>query len=209
MVKDMGADIFLISGTLSLLLIYVFIWLLKLVIPQKIEKTRRVLSVSIGLIFITFNVLYFTNIIPPIPLSLKEVGAYHSVERIGSDYRAEKEAASWFDIQTRMTKRISVTDGGPVYVFSSVFAPTRLNTEVYHLWQYFDRSTGEWIETDRLSYQIQGGRDGGYRGYSRKQNLAEGRWRVDIVTERGQVIGRHAFEVVDVSTEPAKESVTL
>ena len=50
-----------------------------------------------------------------------------------------------------------------------------------------------------MSFTLSGGRDEGYRGYSLTSNLAPGKWRVRMETERGQVMGRIGFtvEVVD------------
>ena len=42
---------------------------------------------------------------------------------------------------------------------------------------------------------IFGGRDGGYHTYSIKGNIIPGLWRVDIETERGQIIGREEFKI--------------
>ena len=53
-----------------------------------------------------------------------------------------------------------------------------------------------------------GGRDGGYRGYSVKRDPTAGHWRVNVVTEFGQVIGRVSFEVVVVQ-EPVPVGVVI
>ena len=45
-----------------------------------------------------------------------------------------------------------------------------------------------------LFRSIAGGRDGGYRGYS-LTTVNSGNWRVNIETERGQLIGRVKFKV--------------
>lgn len=202
LVHKIGAWIFVLSGLTSLIIIAVFIKLLALVIPQKIKRSQSQLRTSILTIFVIFNILYFTNIIPPIPLSLKEGSVHHYVERIGENYRARSETIKWYEIHKRISPRIHLREDDPVYVFTSVFAPTDLTTKVFHSWQYFDETLGEWVETDRLAYSIFGGRDGGYRGYSQKTNVIPGKWRVDIVTERNQIIGRERFDIKRVDTRP-------
>ncbi|HNJ72839.1 MAG TPA: DUF2914 domain-containing protein, partial [bacterium] len=41
----------------------------------------------------------------------------------------------------------------------------------------------------------QGGRDAGYRGYSRKGVISPGAWRVEITTEEGLLLGSQTFRV--------------
>jgi len=88
------------------------------------------------------------------------------------------------------------------YIFSAVFAPTALNTKIMHKWQYYDKYEGVWVTVSEIPFSIVGGRDGGYRGYSFKKNLFPGRWRVDVITEREQLLGRIYFKVIDVKDAP-------
>ena len=194
-VGSIGTLIFLLSGLVSIATIVVIVYIFKFFIPTRIRKSKSVLKWSIGSIFILINVFYFTNIIPPIPLSLKEANAYYFVERTSDgNYFVKSEIESWYDFLTP-NKTIYIAFGDPVYVFSSVFAPTKLNTEIFHRWQYYDEDSVEWIESDEFGFKISGGRDGGYRGYTMKSNVVEGFWRVDVVTKRGQLIGRVKFNV--------------
>ena len=83
--NSIGAGIFLLSGLVSLFAIWLFINLLSTAIPKRIRITRQFLIRIILFIYISFNILYFTNVIPPIPLSMKESGVYHFIERIGDE----------------------------------------------------------------------------------------------------------------------------
>lgn len=199
---QIGAWVFVLSGLISLVLITVFIKLLSFITPNRVKKSRNQLNTSILSIYIAFNVLYFTNVIPPIPLSLTEASTHHYVERIGNGYRARSEVAKWYEVHKIVNPRIHLREGDPVYVYTSVFAPTDLNTEVFHSWQYYDEANNDWIEVDRFNYSIFGGRDGGYRGYTRKTNVFPGNWRVDVVTERNQIIGRERFEIRSANERP-------
>ena len=63
---------------------------------EKFYQNNRSILFSIIIIFVGMNVLYFTNLIPPIPLSLKDSGVYHSIKKYGaSDYIAEYEDIGW------------------------------------------------------------------------------------------------------------------
>lgn len=76
--------------------------------------------------------------------------------------------------------------------FVAVRAPLGLEQAVFFEW----RHAGEIV--DRIPAEIDGGREAGFRTYSRKQNFPEdprGRWRVDLRTPQGQLIARLRFEV--------------
>ncbi|MBL7045295.1 MAG: DUF2914 domain-containing protein [Parcubacteria group bacterium] len=206
---SINAGMFVLSGVISLALMILIVRFLKFFIPTRIKKSKNALTWSITGIFILINVFYFTNIIPPIPLSLKEASAHYFIERTAdNNYLAISEVEKWYDFLIP-NNTIYVLSGEPVYVFSSVFAPTKLNTEIYHKWQYYDANADEWIESNRVGFNISGGRDGGYRGYTLKSNVPEGQWRVDVVTKRNQLLGRVKFEAVEVDREVDLEIQTL
>ena len=203
LIGKMGADIFLISGLASIAALSLILLFIKALMPIHYKQSWASLLLVIPTIFITFNLLYFTNIIPPIPLSLKEIGIYHAVTKTGpSTYRLEYEPQKklWFFEPASYV--FSRYDNRAVYVFGSVFAPTKLNTEIYHRWEYFDGTKNKWISMQRPSYGISGGRDGGYRGWTRRQNPTPGKWRVSVETARGQIIGRIKFTVIDADAPP-------
>ena len=60
----------------------------------------------------------------------------------------------------------------------------------------------KWKLESTLSYSIIGGRDGGYRGYSYKNSLKEGEWKVQVVNERGQILGQRKFKIKIVKEVP-------
>lgn len=191
-VKGMGALVFLFSGLVSLIVITLVVQGLESVLPGRIRQSRRGLAWSIAGIFIAMNVLYFTNILPPIPLSLKDAQVAHAVERRGSEYVIVREEARWYDVFDPRDE-IHVGANDPVSFFSSVFAPTDIDTDITHVWQY--KRGDEWVTATRITFPIVGGRDGGYRGWSTKRNIFPGTWRVAVQNDRGQQLGRVTFEV--------------
>ena len=77
-----------------------------------------------------------------------------------------------------------------------------------HHWQYYDRQEKEWLSVDKLSFEIEGGRQAGYKGYSFKSNLLPGAWRIYVENERGQVLGRIKFNVEISERQPyLKETI--
>lgn len=192
----MGDLIFVGSGLIALIIMYAFVRLLEWVIPNFVSMRKRIIVFVVGLLYVGFNILYFTNVIPPIPLSLKDIGIYHSVIRFENDtYQLKYEKPAWWEFYRDSDKVFHPSQGDNVYCFASVFAPTRLNTEIYHRWEYYDESTGVWLEHGRYTYKIIGGRGGGFRGYTQIGNFREGNWRCTVETERGQSLGRATFRV--------------
>lgn len=201
----MGAWVFIASGLAALAGIAFFAVLLRLISREAVAANRTALAASIGGIYLLLHILYFANLIPPIPLALRHLGIYHSVERTDGTYRVQYEKASWYQFFRNEGATFHWLAGSPVFAASAVFAPTNLDTAVFHHWKYFDAAAGEWIEKSRVSYPMVGGRDGGYRGYSVKQAVLPGQWRVEVRTGRGELLGRTAFKIVETGALPPLE----
>ncbi len=201
----MSAFVFVGSGFLALFVMYWFFILLTKVVPNFIHLQRRIVVFTIGLIYVGFNVLYFTNVIPPIPLALKQLGIYHSVvhHKTDSTYALTYEKPVWYLPLRKSDSTFHYAQGDAIFCFASVFAPTRLtNANIYHHWEYYDPVSGAWQDHGRYAYAIQGGSDKGYRGYTQISNYREGKWRCTVETERGQALGRETFTVVRGPKEP-------
>lgn len=194
----MGPVIFVGSGILALTIMSVFFSLVTHIVPNFIQLQKRNVVFIIGGIYLLLNVFYFTNLIPPIPLSLKEIGIYHSVGERESNgqYPVTYEKPKWWEWYRDSDKAFHYSTGEDIYCFASVFSPSRLNTSIYHRWEYFDENEKKWKEHARLSYPIEGGRSDGYRGYTQISVYSEGEWRCTVETERGQVIGRESFTIM-------------
>lgn len=199
LLRQIGAEIFILSGFLSLGLMVLIIFSLHRIMPERIRRSKDFLVVSIGGIYIAFHFLYLANIIPPIPLALKDSGIYHSVARLGSDYTVSLEPSAWYNFFKDYDTVFHWQPGQPVYCFSAIFAPAEIGTDIYHRWSFYDNGVGKWTEKDRLGFSIVGGRDNGYRGYSLKYGIQPGKWRVDVITERGQILGRLNFKIIETN----------
>lgn len=209
LLHEISARVFVLSGVVSLLAIGALLGLLLRVMPAREQEWKKTLTASIGGIFLFVNIFYFANIIPPIPLSLKEAGVYHSVTRtVDNAYMVSYEQNKWPLFFGQTSSTFHKNPGEWVYFYSSVFAPTDLDTNIFHSWQYYDESTGKWKEWSRIGFPITGGRDGGYRGYSMKTNVVPGLWRVQVETARGQILGRVKFTVVESPEPPILETGT-
>lgn len=159
---------------------------------------------AIGLVTVLTG-FYFLNWIPPVPLSLKFAGIYHQVEKTNGSYRLTFEEGAWYAFWKDADDVIQ--DEGPAYCFISVFAPVRLETTIYHHWQYrpFSKTPSNddrpFRTTDRIPITISGGREAGYRSYTVKNHVNPGEWQVTIETEDQRIIGSIEFSVMSSDTE--------
>jgi hypothetical protein len=207
LLHTIGTSTFVLAGFVSLCIMGLLLQVLRKLFPKLYQKGRQMILFVIATIYICFNLLYFTNVIPPVPLAIKEIGVYHSVVRTDAGYQVRYEKPVWYEFWRSTSGVYRVTKGEAAYCFSSVFAPTNLRTQIYHSWQ---RKTeeGKWVRESRIPFTIEGGRDGGYRGYTLKQNLTEGTWRCVVETENKQVIGQTRFNIVTVEA-PTERTVEV
>jgi hypothetical protein len=198
-----GPLVFVASVALSIGLMLGFLTIVSKILPQQVKRTRTFIIRTTTLIAAVFVFLYAVNAIPPLPLSLEEASVAHSVVRVGDIYELSVEPKPWYALFERYKTEFNHTPGEAVYVYSSVFAPTKLSLTLAHEWQYYDEILGAWKTVNNISFPVSGGRDGGYRGYTMKTNVTSGKWRVNVITSYGAVLGRVAFTVVEADTQPA------
>jgi hypothetical protein len=196
-----GSLTFAVSGLVAILLFVVFLRLLRAVGRERFAQSRVRLVGGAFAILALMNVFYFTDILPPLPLALANVGVYHSVKRTGAVYTATTEADAASTTFGLSRPVIHLAPGEPVSVYSAVFAPIALNTRIAHRWQWYDPDRKKWVVQSVVSYTISGGREGGFRGYTIKTKPRPGSWRVDIDTADGRLIGRESFDI-DAATAP-------
>ena len=201
--RHIGALTFLLSGIISLGAIALFLRVLFHFSKNDFTESKKLTTLLIVVIFFLINFLYFTNLIPPIPLSLKDGGIYHSVQKNqAGNYEVAYEDRGWRGY-FELYPDFRAPSGSPVYAFSAVFSPRNFNIVILHEWQRYNEAKEEW-ETERvINLSVIGGRDGGFRTYSARENLMPGKWRVNIKTEQGSLIGRLRFSLIDVPSEPA------
>lgn len=201
-VHRMDSWVFLLSGLVSLVVLALFILCLRYISRERFKESKKILIIAVTGITLFINLLYFTNLIPPIPLSLKDAGVYHSITRdFERNYIVTEESRSFWDF-FRIYEPFRQVSGQPIFVFSSIFSPTNLNTHVIHEWQYYDDAKGEWVTKSQVKLLILGGRGDGFRTYSIRKVTDLGFWRVNVKTLQGQLIGRIKFKVKGIDILP-------
>jgi len=205
-VKMLNLGTFLVSGCLSLTLVLGLIYLFH---RNRLFPSGRGHLQAGGVVlalFFIINLLYFLNLIPPVPLSMKSGGIYHSarLEKETGTFRLRFEKPKWYELFRHSDQTFHYAGGDTVSCFTAIFAPTTLTKKIFHHWQKYSETDRKWQTSDRLGYDIVGFRDGGYRGITRKRNMSPGKWRVDVETEEGLLIGRIGFVI-----KPASRKIVL
>lgn len=207
LIRQMNTFIFIISGLVSLWSTLALIRFIYRSSPgTRAEISLKKLMSIIFSIYITINVFYYFNLIPPVPLALDTGLVAHDVRKINNEYIVTYEKDQWYVFWRKYNINFHRQAGQRVYVFTSVFAPTDLKKSIFHRWKRYNPETGKWEVTDDLGFKVTGGRDRGFRGYTYKTNLREGQWKVDVITEEELVLGVVDF-VIKNTSEPPKEGL--
>jgi len=149
------------------------------------------------------NLFYFFDIIPPIPLAIREAGVFHDVKHASGKYSLVAEKENFWQKVTP-GQIVHLTAGERAYAYSAIFAPAKLHTTIVHIWKRYDEEKKEWMSVATLPFSIAGGQKEGYKGYSWIHSPPSGKWRVYVETKRGQTLGR-----IEFSVERVQEKVEL
>ena len=197
--SSLSVWLFITACAASLIIFGAYIYYLPLFAKHLLPQ-RRPFFISIISIVAVMNILYFTNIIPPIPLALREAGVYHSIKNSNGRYTMSGEKENFLKT-TLFGQTLHINPTDKVYLYTAIFAPANLKTKIVHHWQFYDKNQKEWLDRGDLPFTINGGRKEGYKGYSWQSNLTEGKWRVFVESERGKVLAKVRFTVVRPSGE--------
>ncbi len=85
----------------------------------------------------------------------------------------------------------------PLFCASAVSAPRGLSDGLVHVWRHDGKVT------DRIPLTIRGGRDAGFRTYSKKERLAPGKISCTVETGSGQVLGRFSAVLSSPAAAPS------
>ncbi len=193
--RKMNVWLFLSAGVCSLLLVGLLLFLLHRWQGINNISVLQRSCILLCVLYAGMNIAYFLNWIPPVPLSLKFAGIYHTVKHVGNDYQVSYEKPAWYHFWKKSDRTFHYQTGDTVFCYAAIFAPTRLQKRIYQEWHWYSEKEGEYQSRSRIGYFVLGGRDGGYRGYTFKRNIEPGKWRVDIETEDNRLLGRVRFKI--------------
>ena len=164
--------------------------------PNHYGSIVPVWLIAAGLMF-----AYAVDMIPPVPLVKRDIAVAYSLTKVNGDYQLTQQQSDWWVFWRKTSNDLEMASGQRVYCISSVFAPPGLNTRLYHRWQFYDKKQG-WITQSRIGFTLSGGRYNGFRGYTYKQNLPAGEWRVAVETESEKTVAVYDFSIKTVAITP-------
>ena len=166
-----------------------FIW--------KMSHRKKTILIAPAIISVLLVVAYIMNWVPPVPLVLKQKIACQNFDK--ASYSCDADAPTFMQSLGLMIPTVHRVDSSEVYFVTSVYAPAELKAELEYLWYYQNPTTGRYSLTDRISSSrmtINGGRESGFRTFTRKKNTPPGKYRVEVAYKNGAVIGSGTFEVL-------------
>jgi len=198
---EIGPWIFLASLAASGAVVAVLAWRLGRRLREQPRAAWRMVAAPFACVAAAFAALYFAKLIPPVPLSLSDIGIYHDAKRDGEAYELYSARSAW-RFWEKGDQTFLARPGDKLYCFVSVFSPTRFHEEL-RLRFFRDDPARGWLPSDAIPLPVTGGRDGGFRTVSIKTHYQPGRWRVVVETSDERELGRLGFRVIeDLSTGP-------
>ena len=196
--KQVGIAVFVISATLSGLFTVALIYGLR-THSEEIRENLDIKKASAGLIGVLamISVSYSMNWMPPVPLALKDAMIATYITRVDKDYTIAVKEPKWYEVWRSYAKTYSLKETKAIFCYASVYVPKGIDTQIAHKWMFFDESKNEWVRTDQIPYGISGGRSDGYRGYTLKEKLKVGKWKIQVLDSREAILGVIPFEIVE------------
>ncbi|MGE3973615.1 MAG: DUF2914 domain-containing protein [Bdellovibrionales bacterium] len=202
LLRHIGLLPFTLSLLASISIISLFVWHLR---RRKFDENfiRKEVAMPSVAVLAIFLFLYIFQMIPPVPLSLTDVGVYYSAEKSDGKFKMGYYR-DWWRFWQKGAQTFSARPEDKIYFFVSLFSPSHFSDKVQIRWLFKDPKYG-WANTDIIPLAISGGRDAGYRGYALKSNYQPGAWQVRVETSDGREIGRLYFDVITDATQEPRE----
>lgn len=150
-----------------------------LVILQRPWRTRSVAALLAACAASVIGLTGASPWLPPVPVDGRQAGAGTAIQQRELVGAAERFEAGVEKVVARF----------------AVAAPPGYEQPIRFVWSHDGEPVGE-----PLPARIRGGREGGFRTWTRHKAPGPGAWRVDLETDAGQLIGRVDFTV---GPEPA------
>lgn len=180
--------------------IFIFALQVKMLLRSVVDRAvlSRAILAPVVSIMMAFVLFYALGWIPPVPLSVKEQGVYHLIEKRGEKVLLSYEKVWWKPWQ-KSDVEFHAEVGDKIYFYAQIYSPTRISDQVVIRWLQKD-AKGVWSSSDRIPMSIHGGREEGFRGFAFKNNYTPGEWQVRVETSSGIEISRFYFDVIPTPT---------
>lgn len=196
-IREMNINVFILSGVISLCSSLLLIISIYTVSPStRLEIHLGKMTVLVLIIYGVISTFYYFRLIPPVPLALESGIVAHDIRLEDNKYIVTYEADESIVFWRKHRLEFIHNLNDNVYVFSSIFAPTYLQKSIFHRWKWYNKTSETWEIVEDIGYNITGGREGGYRGYTYKSNVKPGLWKVEVITDEEMILGVVNFEII-------------
>ena len=195
---------FAMAGTIGVLALQAKILKRKIANPK--VMTHAIFTPVVSVIAV-FGLFYFLGLIPPVPLSVKEQGLYHNIEKREGHFFLSAEKSSGLEWPFWKTV-FHAQPNDKIYFFSQIYSPARISDQINVHW-FKEDAKGNWQSQDKVPVQIRGGREEGFRIFTFKSNYEPGQWKVEVETSSGVEISRLYFVVQPVAEDSSRELTVI
>lgn len=139
-------------------------------------------------------VLYQLQLIPPVPLVMRESYVCTDFSKEGGAYACQAEVQPFWHVLGLGKEVIHYQEGERIYSLSAIFAPKEVTVDLEQRWWLRREEDGVWLERGVVPLPMTGGRQEGWRTYSYiEAAVQEGRWKVETALQDGAVLAIHYF----------------
>lgn len=171
------------------------------------HRSKKTLVAPVGISLVLIHA-YLLNWIPPVPLVLKDQNACVGFSK---DYSCYVDKPGFLERMGIFSPTVTLSNEAPGVAFvSSVFAPSKVEAQLEHRWYRKNEKTGKFELMNRISsarMRTHGSREEGFRIYTVKKNIPEGKWKVETAVKGGSVIGAKSFYVRAPGEAPPERTI--
>lgn len=208
-IKVVSTGVFIVSGLVSFSITFFLVSTIYKTSPNTREETsKRKLVATVTAVYGAISLFYFLRLIPPVPLALDAGMVAHDISRDDGKYVVTYEPDEWYVFWRKYSLKFNRYPDEKVYIFSSIFAPTDIKKSIYHRWQWYNPRQEVWETVEDIGYEMTGGREDGFRGYTYKRNVKAGEWRVEVITDEELVLGVVSFEIINSAASSSRLMVS-
>lgn len=155
----------------------------------------RRMAPALGVV-ILLAVLYQLQLIPPVPLVLKESYICKNFSNEAGVYQCQVEKKPFWRILGLGADVVHFQEGEKIYNLCAVFAPTRVTVELEQRWWLRHEGSSNWMARGVVILPMVGGRNEGWRTYSFIHAAVQpGHWKVETALRGGAVLAVRYFTV--------------
>ena len=137
-------------GSLSSLGVFFIIWKLNFRESENFLVLKNNILLPTVFVHLFFIFGYYTSLIPPVPVAVKRIGVYYSLQKKEGQYIGT-HLNQWWDIWSRGAQNFNARPGDKIHVLLSVFSPARFEEQISLNWYYDDPAdkAKEYVEEEK------------------------------------------------------------